>query len=411
MNNRAIAGVIESYARWRSSRLGQFTDALEQRLLLDLLGPVAGKALLDVGCRDGELASELARRGAIVTGVDADHAMVAVARRRSEIELAQLRFCEGHAEQLPFNHESFDYVLAVAVLCFVADAERAVAEMARVLKPGGYLVIGELGRWNLWAMHRRVHGWLGNPTWRAAKFRSANQLRGLAHAAGLAVVEVRGAVHYPPCAIAAKIASPVDLSLGRKTTFGAAFLALKAIKPIETQDQKANDLMDTPAGSPQGQLIEFLRSLGIIVNPVAYPAHSTVEEGRALRGDMPGTFTKNLLLRDKKSRLFLIVAEESRSIDLRTLHANIGASGRLGFASSDTVREVLGVEPGALTPLALAHDTNRATTVVLDAKIMHDEQLNFHPLVNTQSVGLRPSELLRLIAATGHEHLIIQFEP
>ncbi len=169
--------------------------------------------------------------------------------------------------------------------------------------------------------------------------------------------------------------------------------------------------MDSFAGSPQGRLIEFLRSLDIIVNPVAYPAHGTVEEGRARRGDMPGTFTKNLLLRDKKGRLYLIVAEETRSIDLRTLHAKIGASGRLGFASPDAVREVLGVEPGALTPLGLAHDTNHATTVVLDAKIMHDEQLNFHPLINTQSVGLRPSELLRFIAATGHEYLITQFEP
>ena len=168
--------------------------------------------------------------------------------------------------------------------------------------------------------------------------------------------------------------------------------------------------MVTHADSRQEQLIEFLRSLGIVVDPVAYPAHSTVEEGRALRGDMPGTFTKNLLLRDKKGRLFLVVAEETRSIDLRTLHAKIGASGRLGFASQDTVREILGVEPGALTPLALMHDGNRATTVVLDAKLMHDEQLNFHPLVNTQSVGLSPAELIRFIGATGHEHLIAEFD-
>jgi Ala-tRNA(Pro) deacylase len=103
----------------------------------------------------------------------------------------------------------------------------------------------------------------------------------------------------------------------------------------------------------QQELIEFLESLGIKVSPVSYPAHRTVEEGRLLRGDMPGTFTKNLLLKDKKGRLFLVVAEETRSIDLRTLHAKVGANGRLGFASPDIVREVLGVEPGAITPLAL----------------------------------------------------------
>ena len=71
--------LINSYARWRSSRLGQITDALERQLLFELVGPVVGKTLLDVGCGDGELASELARRGAIVTGLDADPAMIAAA--------------------------------------------------------------------------------------------------------------------------------------------------------------------------------------------------------------------------------------------------------------------------------------------------------------------------------------------
>ncbi len=240
MTDQASAGLLESYARWRSKRLGQITDALEQQLLFELLGAVAGKALLDVGCGDGELASELARRGAIVTGLDAEPAMLAAARRRAETEGTQLRLYEGQAEQLPFNDKSFDCVLAVTVLCFVAEAERAVAEMARVLKPGGYLVIGELGRWSLWAMHRRVRGWFGNPAWRTAKFRTVRQLRGLAHSSGLAVIEVRGAVHYPPCAMAAKIVSPVDLALGRNTTFGSAFLVLKAIKPIEVAFERGH---------------------------------------------------------------------------------------------------------------------------------------------------------------------------
>ena len=168
--------------------------------------------------------------------------------------------------------------------------------------------------------------------------------------------------------------------------------------------------MTTRAGSRQQELIEFLETIGIDVNLVPYAAHSTVEEGRSLRGDMPGTFTKNLLLKDKKGRLFLVVAEQARSIDLRTLHAKIGARGRLGFAPPDIVREVLGVEPGAITPLALMHDGNHATTVVLDAKIMNDTQLNFHPLVNTESIGLSPTQLMRFIAATGHQHIVAELD-
>lgn len=153
--------LTDSYARWRSSRLGRITDALEQQLLFELLGPVAGKVLLDVGCGDGALASELARRGAAVTGLDADPAIIAAARRRAQAAAMPLQFVEGQAESLPFESGSFDLVLAVTVLCFVRDAERAVSEMARVLKPGGRLVIGELGRWSLWAAYRRIRGWIG----------------------------------------------------------------------------------------------------------------------------------------------------------------------------------------------------------------------------------------------------------
>jgi SAM-dependent methyltransferase len=221
----------ESYTRWRSSHLGRITDTLEQRLLFELLGSVADKTLLDVGCGDGALASELSRRGAVVTGLDADPVMIGAARQRAEIEGNQLRLIEGQAERLPLDDESFDRVVAVTVLCFVRDAERAVAEMARVLKPGGRLVIGELGRWSFWAAHRRVRGWFGNPTWRAATFCTSKDLRGLVEAAGLNVVETRGAVHYPPFGIVARLLAPIDLWLGRQTTFGSAFVAVLATKP------------------------------------------------------------------------------------------------------------------------------------------------------------------------------------
>lgn len=82
----ATSRLFDSYTRWPRGRLGQLTDALERELLLELLGPVAGKSLLDVGCGDGALASELARRGAIVTALDPDLAMIAATRRRIDEE-------------------------------------------------------------------------------------------------------------------------------------------------------------------------------------------------------------------------------------------------------------------------------------------------------------------------------------
>lgn len=104
-------------------------------------------------------------------------------------------------------------------------------------------------------------------------------------------------------------------------------------------------------------LFARLSELGIAVELFPYPEHDTVEEGKALCGEMAGTFTKNLALRDKKGRMYLIAAHEDRDIDLKTLHRRIGASGRLGFVPPDRMIAMLGVAPGALTPLARIADT------------------------------------------------------
>jgi SAM-dependent methyltransferase len=113
----------------------------------------------------------------------------------------------------------------------VPDAGGAFAELARVLRPGGRLVIGELGRHSLWAAKRRVAGWLGHPVWRAACFRSASELERLAARAGLGVRQTRGAIFYPPCDACARRLAFLDRALAPVTTFGAAFIALAAEKP------------------------------------------------------------------------------------------------------------------------------------------------------------------------------------
>lgn len=104
------------------------------------------------------------------------------------MEALLLQFIEGQAENLPFESATFELVLAMTVRCFVRDAKWAVREMARVLKPGGRLVIGDLGRWSVWAAQRRIRGWMGNPTWQAVTFRTARELCSLAREVGLEVI-------------------------------------------------------------------------------------------------------------------------------------------------------------------------------------------------------------------------------
>ena len=219
-----------AYASWRATPLGAITERLERRLILGIAGDVAGRDVLDIGCGDGALACEFAARGAHVIGVDADLDMLETARRRAVDSCADAEFTGGRAEHLPFPDGSIDVVVAVTVLCFVADAEAAVREMSRVLRPGGRLVIGELGRWNTWAALRRVQGWRGSSTWRTARFRTAGQLRRLARQAGIRDVIVRGSVCYPPSAALARRFARTDALLGHRTTIGAAFLALSGVK-------------------------------------------------------------------------------------------------------------------------------------------------------------------------------------
>ncbi len=150
------------------------------------------------------------------------------------------------------------------------------------------------------------------------------------------------------------------------------------------------------------QLFAFLDSLGIAHATVKHPPLFTVEQSRALRGQIPGGHTKNLFLRDKKHQLYLVVALEDAEIDLKGLHRQLGATGRFSFGSADLLREVWGVEPGAVTPFGAINDTQSRVTVVLDAAMMEYETLNYHPLVNTMTTSIKRRDLVKFLEATGH---------
>jgi len=158
--------------------------------------------------------------------------------------------------------------------------------------------------------------------------------------------------------------------------------------------------------SPE-DLIAYLDSLGVASETVEHPPLHTVEESKALRGDIPGPNAKNLFVKDKKSRLFLLSLGEDTPIDLKRVHEKIGASGRVSFGSGELLEEVWGVKPGAVTPFGAINDKAARVTVVLDAELMSHPRVNFHPLVNTRTTGLSPEGLLKFLRATGHEPLVV----
>lgn len=149
-------------------------------------------------------------------------------------------------------------------------------------------------------------------------------------------------------------------------------------------------------------LFAFLDRLGIAHRTVTHPALFTVEQSRELRGQIPGGHTKNLFLKDKKGALYLVVALEEAAIDLKALHRRLGASGRFSFGSADLLMQALGVIPGAVTPFAALNDTAGQVTVVLDAAMMQQATLNYHPLDNTMTTAISRDDLTKFLSATGH---------
>jgi Ala-tRNA(Pro) deacylase len=154
-------------------------------------------------------------------------------------------------------------------------------------------------------------------------------------------------------------------------------------------------------------LMAMLDRLAIATTTVRHPPLFTVEESRALRGEIVGAHTKNLFLKDKKGALFLVTAFEDADIDLRRLHTRIGASGRLSFGKPELLNETLGVPPGAVTPFGLINDDSGRVNVVLEAALVASERINCHPLTNTATTTIASADLLTFIRATGHEPRIV----
>ncbi len=224
--------LAQRYKSWRDRSLGVITEHLELAAVLELLGPLEGKRVLDAGCGDGVYALAASERGALVTGMDLSTGMLAVARARSAASGLVVDWTPADVLAIPFPDASFDVVMAITLLCLVPDAMSAVRELSRVLAPGGRLVIGDLHVRSLWAIERRIRGWAGNALWRGAHFWTANGIRKLLIDANMRPGRVRGAVYYPPVEAIARLMAPVDAALSRLGTFGAAFLMVEGVKSM-----------------------------------------------------------------------------------------------------------------------------------------------------------------------------------
>lgn len=148
-------------------------------------------------------------------------------------------------------------------------------------------------------------------------------------------------------------------------------------------------------------VLDRLQSLGVRWTLNEHEAVFTVEESARLHAAIAGLHTKNLFLKDAGGQYWIVTAPHDASVDLKALPAVIGSK-KVSFGKAEDMERLLGVSPGAVTPLAAIHDRDGAVRVVLDERLAGDEVVNVHPLRNTATLGLSGTDLVLFLTDVGH---------
>jgi Ala-tRNA(Pro) deacylase len=143
---------------------------------------------------------------------------------------------------------------------------------------------------------------------------------------------------------------------------------------------------------------------------LSYTLHShiplrTVEEAKTVEADLtvPGEAafrTKNLYLRDRKKRNYLVTLEQDREIDLKALGVSLGVGG-LSFGSPDRLMQFLGVRPGAVSPLAMINGVGEGVKFFMDGAAQQADTLYIHPLVNDRTLAMPRADFLTFMDHIG----------
>ena len=162
-----------------------------------------------------------------------------------------------------------------------------------------------------------------------------------------------------------------------------------------------------PLPTSKDDLFQVLGDLNITFELHEHDPIFTVEEGAHLEKTIPGMHCRNLFLRDKKKKMFLIVAANETKIDLKKLPALINSK-HLSFGSADRLWENLGIRQGSVNPFCILNDKDQNVRIILDAHMMAQTRVNYHPMDNGMTIGHSPNDLIHFIKdATTHAPEIV----
>ena len=159
----------------------------------------------------------------------------------------------------------------------------------------------------------------------------------------------------------------------------------------------------------EATLLAHLDAMDVAYTLYRHEPLFTVEQSSRLAHTMPGTHCKNMFLKAKSGDLVLVTCIETRAIRIRDLEKRIDLR-KLSFGKPDLMQEVLGVTPGAVTPMAALNAAPGSIRVILDAQMMETETLNCHPLHNEATIAISTEDLDRVLRAAGHVPERVDFD-
>lgn len=144
-------------------------------------------------------------------------------------------------------------------------------------------------------------------------------------------------------------------------------------------------------------IYDVLDSLEIKYNKYEHEAIYTVEEANNLNICIPGEHCKNLFIRNSKGDVhYLVILKDAKKVDLKLIAKQVEST-KLSFASEERLYRYLGLKPGSVTPFGLINDENSDVIVLIDKDLVNASILNFHPNVNTATIGVSYSDFEKFI--------------
>lgn len=154
---------------------------------------------------------------------------------------------------------------------------------------------------------------------------------------------------------------------------------------------------------------DFLDGQGVSYTTITHPAAYTMEDCEAVEKEMGAMIPKNLFLCNRQqTQFYLLVLPGNKVFKTKYLSSQLGCA-RLSFANEQQMVSLLGIHPGAVSPMGLINDTKKQVLLVIDKDLLTANALGFHPCVNTATIRLKMSDVIEKVAlATGHDYRVVE---